>query len=63
MVISLRNVNNAKLLASYVIDKIADQTHKKSIPVTVSAGICGGTYNEDGRRIVAGQIHQLTALQ
>lgn len=42
VIVSLKNISNAEKLASNIIDLIALETQKAGVPVTVSAGICGG---------------------
>ncbi|SFR07238.1 GGDEF domain-containing protein [Desulfoscipio geothermicus] len=42
VVVTLNKISAAKQLAAKIIDKIAFHTSKVGVPVTVSAGICGG---------------------
>lgn len=42
VVITLKNISDAEILANKVIEKIFTETPLTGVPVTVSAGICGG---------------------
>ena len=42
VLITLKKINNAIITITHIIDLIAIETLKTGVPVTVSAGICGG---------------------
>lgn len=42
VIVTLNKILDAEVLTNNIIDKIADETIKLGMPITVSAGICGG---------------------